>query len=409
MFKTKKYIVAIVAIFVLVSCNREITISPELGNHPYFYKTYLNSDIGLGCFSEQLGNGDILVVSSQGNDTRTFNSIAVRKVDAHGTVIWEKSIKTITDVFAQGTLLANGDLFIMNRWATSEIIRINQDGEIVFQREFSPGMNENYLIAPPVELPTGEILVSMTNGLGSGSASLNYLITLNSDGSVQKANKFEDTNFGGKILMFNVLDFKDDYYTVSGCMFEYPWTGWGNPIKPFCSKVRQGFQAKLTVKYSGTGESAFMRHAFATDDGGAICVTSAEHALIQSVASPNNSFGVVRYDKDMNEVWEKTFKWDVLTLEPYSLTTNAKKEIIISGSCSKAGSTSYLPFVVTLNQNGEVLFQKIFQFTRSAELFDAKHLENNDYILTGLSYGFGESLDNVNTILIKTDAEGNFQ
>ncbi len=392
----------------LVSCSPSVEIEPNDSKPTYFYKTYSNKASSLGLFVDELPNGDIIVAGAAVDATTDEpEGFQIRKLDAYGNTLWNKEIPTKTLFYCHGTAFSNGDYVFCSMVSSSEVIRVDSDGNIVFQTEFNPALRQNNIIGLPVEGENGTVLISLTDGLGTGSASSNFIYTLDKDGKVVKVVKMQDGQFGGKVLTYQILKELDGEYLVSGTLFEYPWTGWSAPPKTFFARVKSNFGAKIIVENSGNEVERIHRQALGTRDGHYVYTSSKTLGFLEDgIPQPQTSFEIVKINSNVESQWKTKVTMDVLTLETYSLTENEKGEYVVTGDCTVAGSNGRLPFVVKIGQNGEILFTKVFRLAESVTFSYGVQNSNGSYLFAGNTRGFGNSADKDDLVVMKTDQNG---
>jgi hypothetical protein len=403
----KQVTILFVSILFISGCSKTVEIEQSQTEHPYFYKVFSSLDDGRGRFVDELPNGDIIIAGARAAVGLDPRLLVVKRTNAFGSVIWEMEIGTTKEFYCQGVVMSNGDYVFNSPFASTEVIRINAEGKIIYHVEFNPSLPYNNLIGIPVEGEDGNVIISHTNGLGTGGASDNYIYTIDGQGKTDRVQIIEDYNFAGKIFSYNVIKYVDGEYWITGIIFEEPFTGWSDIMKTFVAKVKQGNPALMYVKDSRDSKYGMQRCALYTSDNNIVTVASKTTEIFEDLPQPQTSFDVLKIDQNVELKWKTTVALDVLTLEPWSINENSNGEFVVTGHCSVPGSTGRLPFVVKLSADGTVVFSKIFSLGESVQFDYGLQSDDGSYIFAGTSIGFGNSIEHGNIVLMKTDELGN--
>lgn len=395
------------SILMLTSCSTEFVVDAEQSEHTYFYKAYSSPDENVGTFVDELPNGDIILAGASGPVGLNPNTFIMSRTDAFGTVVWERSIRTIREFLTQGAVMSNGDYVFNSLAYSTEVIRVTAEGEVVFHKEFDPDMTANNIIGVPAEGENGTVLISHTNGSGTGRASDNFIYTLNMQGDNERVLKLEDYDLGGKVLTFQVDKYVGGEYWVSGVMFEEPFTGWSDVMKHFVAKVKVGSRGSVYVKDSRDPQFGFHRGSLYASDNSIVTVSTKKDELFLPEPEPQSSFEILKIDGNVELKWRTKVELDVLTCEPASLTENSSGEYVVTGNCSVSGTNGRLPFVVKIGSDGVITFSKIFKLGESVDFMYGIQTQDKSYLFTGSSAGFGNSIEHSNIVVMKTDESGN--
>mgnify|MGYP000577906020 CR=1 FL=1 len=391
-----------------MSCEEVTEVNKHDIKQTYFFKSYGSSYESFGRYVDEINGGDILIAGVGRKGTATDNNtLSIRRVDSHGNTVWEKDIETNEYYFCNGMRMSNGDYVFNSVYESSEIIRISPDGEVIYHRPMLQSMNNNLGYGIPIENENGNLLVSFTNGFGLGGNSSNFIYTIDKDGAVIGSTKYNDAQFGGKITDFKVLAFKENAYWLTGTLYESPFTGWGNPQKTFVAKFEQGAPQKVFIKDAGNSKERVCRVGVFSSDDGAVVVSSKTSELHDGYPLPQTFFEVTKLDENLELLWEKKIELGVLSIEPLSMNENSAGEYVISGHCALGNSSGRQAFVVKLNTSGEITFSKIFDLGESIEVQYGMQTISGDYLFTGESPGFGNTIEQTNIVLLKTDKNGN--
>ncbi len=132
------------------------------------------------------------------------------------------------------------------------------------------------------------------------------------------------------------------------------------------------------------------------------------------VAGGTNSFGdglgdvwVLRLDSNGNIKWQKTFggsSWD----EAYAVAIADNGDIIVAGGTNSFGAGGYDVWVLRLDSNGNIKWQKTFGGVRYDWVFDVAIADNGDIIIAGYTGSFSDGLDD-DVWVLRLDSNGNIK
>ncbi|MFT5513770.1 MAG: hypothetical protein ACI8SE_002180 [Bacteroidia bacterium] len=403
----KQIVVLMLGVLFITSCSKTVEIESSEAEQQYFYKTFSSLNESNSTFVDELPNGDIIIAGAWQSVGSAPRTVIIKRTDAFGTIIWKKEIPTAKEFYCQGAVMSNGDYVFNSAFSSTEVIRINADGKVIYHTEFDPTLRYNNWIGLPAEGENGSVLIPHTNGPGTGSASDTYIYTIGKQGNNERVQKLEDYDFNGKLLTIQVLKYVDGEYWITGTTYEAPFTGWSDVMKTFVAKVKHGTPATVYVKDSRDTKFGMQRVSAYTSDKQVVTVVTKTSAIWENQPNPQSSFDILKFGEDVDLKWQTTVALDVLTLEPLSLTENNKGEYVITGDCSVRGSSGRLPFVAKVNSSGDVTFTKIFRLAESVSFSYGLQSDDGSFIFTGSTSGFGNSLENFNIVLMKTDELGN--
>jgi hypothetical protein len=147
---------------------------------------------------------------------------------------------------------------------------------------------------------------------------------------------------------------------------------------------------------------------FVTDGvGNAVVLSSSQFFYSVSSTNVSREFFVTKINVNLNKEWFTPIKIEgAYAFAPLHLS-KINNGYLVVGWCWPNADVDYFPFMCTLNENGKLESQKIFDL-RNSRLVTANETDDGKLLLFGESEQFGKNLDNGNQFLIKCDREGNF-
>lgn len=129
-----------------------------------------------------------------------------------------------------------------------------------------------------------------------------------------------------------------------------------------------------------------------------IAVTPTDNYLmagrIQSKGTDNFDAWVVKLDSNGNVLWEKTFggkDYDVAQ----NITVTPTGEYLIVGTTQSKGAGGFDAWVIKLDKNGEKIWDKAFGGKKKDEVYSIKVTPKGEYIVVGYTYSKGAGYSDV--------------
>ncbi|MHA2610064.1 MAG: InlB B-repeat-containing protein [bacterium JZ-2024 1] len=296
-------------------------------------------------FIQQTSDGGYIVAG----DTNTFSAgddeIWVLKLDANGNILWQKTYGTA-------------------RLDEVESIQQTSDGGyIVAGRTFSfaAGLDDIWVLKLDAN---GNVLWQKTYG------------GTDSDG----ASSIQQTSDGG--------------YIVAGVTKSFGGGSWNIWVL----KLDANGNVLWQKTYGGTdsdGASSIQQ----TSDGGYIVAGGT-----RSFGAGSDDIWVLKLDANGNVLWQKTYggpynDW------AYSLQQTSDGGYIVAGSTYSFGAGSDDIWVLKLDADGNVLWQKTYGGADGDGAYSIQQPSDGGYIVAGSTYSFGAGSDDI--WVLKQDADGN--
>jgi len=266
------------------------------------------------------------------------------------------------------------------------ILKLNPDGSLAWQKTFG---GSDYDVAHSIQQTTdgGYIVAGYTNSFGYYDA---YILKLNSDGSLAWQKTFGGTGYDEA---YSIQQTTDGGYIVAGKT--YPFRAGDYDI--YILKLNSDGSLVWSKTFGGTGyDEAYSIQQ--TTDGGYI------------VAGLTGSFGAVWYDayvlkldSDGSLAWQQMFGEDGYDAA-YSIQQTTDGGYIVAGVTGLFGSGSDDAYILKLNSDGSLAWQKTFGGSGSDLANSIQQTTDGGYIVAGVTKLFGAAYDDV--YIFKLDSNG---
>jgi hypothetical protein len=404
----RTYTITLIAIFISAffsNCSEEVGPKDVVSNT--FFRQYGTPVSESNTYVGKTSTGYLMAGLSLTND-----KMFISHANELGQLDWDKEIPIDRKTaFPQGVKLKDGS-FIINDFNNPIITKITEKGDVLYSKWIESRLTfEAYVFSPVVESTDGFCYVSYSAGGGTYSPDFNYIAQLDpADGKVKRLIKYFDSNFGGKIVRFNIAKADSTTFWVTGNVLTgKPWS-WSDPFKLFTARVTPSAVENLKVYDVGNNNVEKELATVATKDNHLVLVTSSRHFLYdaQFLLIGPSIFKVRKIDLNVNDVWEKNIDLGVKSIFPLSIDEGETGDLIITGSCVRLNDAKTSGFVVRLNSSGIVIESKIFTLGQEHLFLDAKYLPDHSYFFTGSikNFGKGKSLDD--KFYLKTDSDFNY-
>ncbi len=154
---------------------------------------------------------------------------------------------------------------------------------------------------------------------------------------------------------------------------------------------------RLDFEWTGSDDTHFSRR---TKDGGYII-----SGQFWTPGGNQYDFWVLKLDKDGNIGWQKTYgggNWDIA----FSSTETSDGGYIVSGTTSSFGDGNDDIWILKLDAKGDIVWQKTFGGKLSDYAGTAEQTKDGGYVVAGTSASFGSSKD---LWILKLDKDGNIE
>jgi hypothetical protein len=308
-----------------------------------------------------------------------------------GQNIFQKTFGTVNYEEVWGLDLTSDNGFILAGYTNFDnayILKLDANGDTVWTKNVDVnGIDLLYSVQQTED--NGFILGGRTNGFGAGGQDM-FLIKTDSNGNNQwtKAiggtadetiNSIKQTPDGGFIIAGNTYSFGaglNDFYIV---------------------KINSSGNILWTKSIGGVGnENAYS--ITTTADSGYVAV-----GLTTSVGAGDKDILAVKFDKNGNNVWAKTYG-GVGDDRANSIQQTVDGGFVISGVTNSFGSGNYDFYVIKIDFLGNLSWEKTFGGTADEWAYSIQQTADNGFVLAGYTTSFGQGSSDY--YIIKTNSIG---
>jgi hypothetical protein len=339
----------------------------------------LNVVSSAGSFTDTLqGYG----IPPSGN-VQAFERILGTSEDDHGS--------QITQTKDGGFIITGTTILPEDNYSSIYLMKVNFNGEVewtsTYGRDNGPD-NGNDIEQTP---DGGYLVLGSTDNWGAGGTDM-ILVKFNSSGEYQWRKTYGSENNDGGSAM---LPTQDGGYALVGQTL--PSSGIGKTI--YLVKVNADGIEQWSNTFGGSSGT----------DASDIIQLSDGNFLISGFVTINNDFQVyvVKASNTGNLIWEKNYGGSEFDYG-YSIIELADGNLMVSGYTASIGAGARDGYLIKININGDLIWEKAFGFDRSDEFRRMVETNNGDIIVVGNSVTRVTSTEQyTDGYMVKTDSEGN--
>ncbi len=395
----------------LVSGNTKSTVTKgrlsmsESGIDPqnvYWAKTYGGSGDDEITDVKVLPSGDIIAVGYTNSAGAGNYDAFVMKLSPNGSVIWAKTYGGPDDDRAYSIAVAtNGDIIVTGyygeKWTEDNgtwyittppdawVFKLDPDGNMIWQKTY--GGSGNDVAKSVVVESNGNILVGgVTDSFGAGEDDL-WVLKLNPSGGViwQKTygrGNEEGSTFGLDYDRIIVRQWNDGLLLVGDT------TSFGanvsNTSDIWVLRLDENGNVLWQETYGG-GKWDRPEDALVTPEGDVIIA-----GWSYSFSVGEDDAWVLKLNSDGNILWQKTYGgkyWDYAD----AVTLSPNGDIIVVGGTSSFGAGDDDVWILRLDPNGNVIWQKTYGGKGDDEAYAVALAPNGNIIVAGYTNSFGSA------------------
>ncbi len=358
-------------------------------------------------FTQQgnIGNFDHSTICSISNNLlfcgNTTNNITVLRTTKTGDLLQRKDIyagyMSVAHAIAE---LPSGELFICGTTARNYnlakveilLVKTTSSGDTIWTKTYG-GAEDDY----------GDQIIATTDGnLLIGGSSNSYssdvfndiqLTKINPNGDLIWSKTYSDPD---QETLFHLLQLKKGGYLVSGTNEDN-----GNARQAYILKTDADGN-KLWDKKIGPADG---RWAFCTIE------LPTEQLLICGMHTVNG-YGqilLIKTDQSGNTLWTKEYGLATITEEAYSLKANLDGSLTVIGSSYDVTTMNNDVFILKVDETGKELVFKTFGGAQSDKGINLLKDSNDDNIITGTTFSYGNNASSGNIFLTRTNVDCVFQ
>jgi uncharacterized delta-60 repeat protein len=270
------------------------------------------------------------------------------------------------------------------------VLKLNSDGTVAWQKTYG-GTDNDYAHSIQQTSDGGYIVAGDTYSFVAGSYDF-WVLKLNSDGTVvwQKTYGGTDNDYAHSIQQTS-----DGGYIVAG----YTWSFGAGSYDFWVLKLNSDGTVAWQKTYGGT-EGDLARSIQQTTDGGYI------------VAGGTDSFGdgyyvfwVLKLNSDGTVAWQKTYGGTEGD-EASSIQQTSDGGYIVAGQTFSFGAGAYDFWVLKLNSNGAVAWQKTYGGTDMDQASSIQQTSDGGYIVAGNTRSFRSGTGSGDVLVLKLNSNG---
>ncbi len=227
-----------------------------------------------------------------------------------------------------------------------------------------------------------------------------FMYLVGADGDIIKEEYILDNMSG---IGFSVIEDNDGGFSFSGYSAQNGTLGG----QVFLTKMNNYGDVLWTKEYGDTPEEHFYSH-IQTQDGGYLLLGTQNGFMFNFIwrefHTTNSSIYIIKTDSHGNEIWNTTISGE------YNDLAKCVKQALdggyyILGSTQSIGAGSFDMYLIKINENGELEWEKTFGQSDFEYGYDMCITEDNYLYCCGVSRTM--ETESVDIYIVKTDLEGN--
>jgi hypothetical protein len=338
-------------------------------------------------FLSTTDGGYLLTGGTEPRQNNTGFRVWVLKVGSLGKIQWQKT-------FGAGigeSIVATSDdgyLIAASSQGAIRIFKINKFGNVLWQKTIDRPDSSDAAIKLQPALEGGYILAAYTNF--SAELSDIWIIRLDSEGNVIWQYTYGGPTFD---VPSTIKETPDGGWIVVG----YTRLGGSDTIRGWVFKLKSAGEIEWQKAFGRNGETYAMDAAITHDGGFAITGMAFD-------GDSTNAF-LIRLSSTGNIIWQKMYGGAGFE-QAVALQTTPENHFVLSGDSGSFGEGSNA-FILSLNQQGEILWQNIYGTIDGRSLFLAiNNTKDSGYIAFD---DISDSTTGQNFWLLKLDHFANLQ
>ena len=371
-----------------VNCDKEVVT---------FEKTFGGSESDEGFSVEETTDSGFIIAGytySYGNGGQDLYLI---KTDMNGNELWSRTFgESNNDVGVSVAETDDGGFIITGSTSSYGngsydvyLLKTDMNGNELWSRTFG-GIGSDYGNSVEETTDGGFIITGSTSSYGNGSYDV-YLLKTDMDG-----NELWSRTFGGSEgdAGFSVEETTDGGFIITGNTGSY-----GNGSRDVYLIKTDSNGTELWSKTFGGSEGDYGYSVAEADDEGFIIT-----GYTRSYGNEGADVYLLKTDMNGNELWSKTFGgigYDIGAFVEETLDGG----FIITGS-SSYGNGGIDAYLIRTNMNGTELWSKTFGGSEDDYGYSVEETSDGGFIITGLTYSYGNGGENADVYLVKTDMNG---
>jgi hypothetical protein len=266
------------------------------------------------------------------------------------------------------------------------VMKLDASGNIAWQKTYG-GSDFDYAISVQQTTDSGYIVAGGTESFGAGSDDV-WIIKLDAGGTIV----WQKTYGGSGSDIPNAIIQTDDGFIVAGASNSFSTDN----FEAWIIKLDSNGNRIWERTYGGTGDDFAFSIQQTTDSG--YIVAGATY----SFGASNRDVWVLKLDENGNVIWQKRYG-GIGTEGVYSAKQTSDGGYILAGDTESFGDGSRKAWIIRLDQNGVVLWEKIYGGTVFDRIDSIEKTQDGGYIAAGRTLFGNGAFD---AWLLKIDSNG---
>jgi|GEM_PF-6312018 len=349
-----------------------ITLAINLRTVVPWAKSYGGTSSDRGTAIQQTADGGFVVAGT--TYSLGYNDIWVVKINNSGVIEWEKSYGGIMDDGADAIYQTSDGGYIISGYTDSFgsslldfwLLKLDSSGVVEWEKRFG-GSNSERAFSVQQTDDGGFIVAGSTLSFGAGDSDI-WVIKLDSAGTIEWQKAY---GTAGTESASSVRQTPDGGYIIAG------------KITPVGTNVSDFLMVKLTstggfdwAKTLGTSNSEEADCIRLTADGGFIISGAA------FLGAGNSEAWIIKMESDHSIKWQKTFGGSSGD-RALAVRQTSDGNYIVAGYTYSFGPGAGDVWVIKLDSNGSVVWQKAYGTLNQEEGTDINEADNGEFIVTG--------------------------
>jgi uncharacterized delta-60 repeat protein len=255
------------------------------------------------------------------------------------------------------------------------VLKLNSDGAVAWQKSYG-GVNHDYAYSIQQTIDGGYIVAGLTYSSGAGNDD-SWVLKLTSDGSVSWQKTYGGTSYEETD---SIQQTSDGGYIVAGRTKSFGAGGWDIWVLKLNSDGTVAWQKR----YGGVNDDGeYLIAIQQTSDGGYIVA-----GYTDSFGAGGGDIWVLKLNSNGSVSWQKTYGGTSLDFA-WSIQQTSDGGYIVAGRAGSFGAGSNDFWVLKLNSNGTVLWQKTYGGPNDEFANSIQQTSDGGYIVAGLTQSFG--------------------
>ncbi|PMQ02381.1 MAG: hypothetical protein CBR30_01695 [Dictyoglomus sp. NZ13-RE01] len=359
-------------------------------------KTFGGTDEDGANSIQQTSDGGYIVAGYTYSFGAGWSDVYILKLDENGNLLWQKTFGGSSDDEANsiqqtsdGGYIVAGYTYSFGAGGDVYILKLDADGNLVWKKTFG-GSSDDEANSIQQTSDGGYIVAGYTSSFGAGGRDV-YILKLDANGNLVWQKTFGGSGWDEA---YSIQQTSDSGYIVAG----YTESFGDSDEDVYILKIDENGEL-VWEKIFGGKYYDVVSSIQQTSDGGYIVA-----GYTKSFGAGGRDVYILKLDANGELVWQKTFGgWG--GDEARSIQQTSDGGYIVAGYTTSFGARGSDVYILKLDANGELVWQKNFGGDSSDGAFAIQQTSDGGYIVAGNTESFGAGKSDV--YILKLDADGN--